>query len=244
LEIFDSAGKLVRRFSSENKPPDVDVNRLPFPTYWIKPFQPLKNERGMQRFVWDLTYPSPRANLSLPISAIYKDTPFVPQGPVVLPGKYIIKLTANGRTLTKVLNIRMDPRVKTPQPELARQFELSMQAYEGIKRSYELSQTVKGLTGEIATARSTDIGPELDTKLGLLEEKIRLLNEGTPQRPGTATQLADFPLGGLQGAFTSLLDFLQDADVAPSTQAIAASKDLQAALANAEARWKEIQTLR
>ncbi len=47
--------------------------------------------------------------------------------------------------------------------------------------------------------------------------------------------VADMPLGRLAGAFTQLLDLLQDADVTPSTQAVAAARDLQAALAKAEA---------
>nr|MBP9111001.1 hypothetical protein [Pyrinomonadaceae bacterium] len=81
LEITDAAGKLVRRFASDDKPLAADPNRINPPPYWIRPFQPLKNEAGMQRFTWDLLYPEPPAdNYDLPISAIYKDTPWTPQG--------------------------------------------------------------------------------------------------------------------------------------------------------------------
>src|SRR5205814_3961044 len=96
LEILDAAGKLVRRFASNDKPLDVDVNKLRFPTYWIRPPQILKNEAGMQRFTWDRMYPNPPSEgYDLPISANYKNTPYVPQGPAVLPGKYTVRLTAN-----------------------------------------------------------------------------------------------------------------------------------------------------
>ena len=37
LEISRSAGKFVRRFASDDKPLDVDVNKLRFPTYWARP---------------------------------------------------------------------------------------------------------------------------------------------------------------------------------------------------------------
>ena len=74
----------------------------------------------------------------------------------------------------------------------------------------------------------------------MIESKIKLLTDGTPQRPGAPLPVNNFPLGRLRGAFTQLLDLLQDGDVAPSTQAVAASKNLQAALAKAEIAWKEI----
>ncbi len=98
LEIFDAFGKLVRRFASDDKPLAVDLSVINPPSYWIRPFQPLKNEPGMQRFTWDLLYPNPPSDrYDLPISAVVHDTPFVPQGPAVLPGNYTIKLDSTGK---------------------------------------------------------------------------------------------------------------------------------------------------
>ena len=92
LEIYDAAGKLVRRYASDDKPLTMDPDKMRFPKYWVRPPQVLKNEAGMQRFVWDLLYPNPPSDrYDLPISAIYKNTPLVPQGPAVLPGKYTRK---------------------------------------------------------------------------------------------------------------------------------------------------------
>ncbi len=51
------------------------------------------------------------------------------------------------------------------------------------------------------------------------------------------------PLGRLAGAFGGMLDLLQDADVEPTTQAAAASAELQAALTHAEKQLAEIRTL-
>ena len=114
LEIYDAAGKLVRRFASDDKPLEMDAIKMRFPSYWVRSPQVLKNEAGMQRFAWDLLYPNPPADeYDLPISAVYKDTPLVPQGPAVLPGKYTVKLSVNGKALTQNLTVRMDPRVTT-----------------------------------------------------------------------------------------------------------------------------------
>ncbi|HQZ96358.1 MAG TPA: hypothetical protein PLP21_08565 [Pyrinomonadaceae bacterium] len=229
LEITDAAGKLVRRFASDDKPLAVDLKRINPPPYWIRPFEPLKNEAGMQRFTWDLLYPNPPADsYDLPISAIYKDTPWTPQGPAVLPGVYTVKLTVDGKSFTQKLNVRMDPRVTTSTAGLRQQFDLSIQAYEGIIRA-------RNLTAEV-TKRIADLERTQPTSSELA--KLRAMIGGGQQRVGGAGEpvpVDDFPLGRLAGAFTQLLDLLQDADVAPSTQAVAAAKDLQAALAKAEA---------
>ncbi|MEP6789614.1 MAG: glycoside hydrolase, partial [Acidobacteriota bacterium] len=144
LEITDATGKVIRRFASDDKPLDVDLKRINPPLYWVRPFAPLKNEAGMQRFTWDLLYPNPPSdNYDLPISAIYKDTPWTPQGPAVLPGVYTLKLTVDGKSITQKLTVRIDPRVTTSTAGLKQQFDLSIQAYEGILRA-------KTLTAEVA----------------------------------------------------------------------------------------------
>jgi len=244
LEITDATGKLVRRFASDDKPLDVDLKRINPPLYWARPFQPLKNEAGMQRFTWDLLYPNPPSDrYDLPISAIYRDTPYMPQGPAVMPGTYSVKLTVNGRTYTQRLNIRMDPRVKTPPMGLRQQFELSLKAYDGIKRVDELSAAVKKFSDDLAKARALASTDAQKTRLDAIGQKIKLLTDGPPRKPGQPLPVDEFPLDRLQDAFTTLLGLLQDADVTPSTQAVRASADLQTALARAEASFKEIRAM-
>ncbi len=245
LEITDAAGKLVRRFASDDKPLDVSRSRINPPSYWIRPFHPLRNEAGMQRFTWDLLYPNPPSDsYDLPISAIYKDTPWVPQGPAVLPGVYTVKLTVDGKTYSKTLTVRMDPRVKTPLLGLKRQLDLSMLAYAGIAEVSQMTSAVAKFSADIARLRSlAGVTDTQKARLDLIEQKIKLLTDGPKRKPGESVTVGELPLSRLGGAFTQLLDLLQDADVAPSTQASAASNDLRAALANANALWKEIRDM-
>ena len=111
LEVFDSNGRLVARFSSTDtaQPPSPTLD---VPTYWIRPFQALSTRAGMHRFVWDL-HAAPQGGNGrrggYPISAIYRDTPSL-QGEWVAPGTYFVKLTAGGRTYTQPLVIKADPR--------------------------------------------------------------------------------------------------------------------------------------
>ena len=125
LEIFDSAKKLVRRYSSDDKPDPIDP-ALNVPTYWIRPPSILSAAAGLHRFVWDLCYPPPDAvDHEYPISAIYRDTPRYPLGALAVPGEYSVKLTVNGKSYTQPLTVKMDPRVKTSLAGLQEQFRLA-----------------------------------------------------------------------------------------------------------------------
>jgi photosystem II stability/assembly factor-like uncharacterized protein len=232
LEITDAAGRLVRRFASDDKPLAVDTTRINPPEYWIRPFQPLKNEAGMQRFVWDLLYPNPSAdNYDLPISAIYRDTPWAPLGPAVLPGIYTVKLTIDGKSSTQKLNVRIDPRVKTSPIGLKQQFDLSMEAYEGVSKARTMTSEVRKRIADLEKSQPTS--PDI--------AKLKTLVDGPQARPGTPIEPQNFPLGRIAGSYTQLLDLLQDADVAPSTQAVAAARDLKVALAKNEAAWSQMK---
>jgi len=183
----------------------------------------------MQRFTWDLLYPNPPADgYDLPISAIYGDTPWTPQGPAVLPGVYTLKLTVEGTSYTQKLNVRIDPRVKTSSIGLRQQFALSIQAYEGIAKARTMTSEARRRIAEMEKSEPTNSALP----------KLKALVDGQQQRPGTAVDLSDLPLSRLSGAFTQLLDLLQDADVAPSKQAVSAARDLQAALVRSESDFK------
>jgi photosystem II stability/assembly factor-like uncharacterized protein len=110
LEILDPAGKLFRRFSSEDKPEPVNEAELQIPTYWIRPPQVLSAKEGMHRFVWD-TYGEPpkEGRRGYPMSAIFGNTPAVPRGPRAAPGAYRVRLTADGFHMEWPLTLREVP---------------------------------------------------------------------------------------------------------------------------------------
>jgi hypothetical protein len=140
LEILDPEGDVIRRFASDD-PLRVPLEGQNVPDYWIRPEQRLSAEAGMHRFVWDMTYPPPAgASLRFPISAIYMNTPRVPTGPWVLPGRYTVRMTVDGRTYTQPLTVKMDPRVTTPAAALQEQFDLSMGLYHGMTELVEAAE--------------------------------------------------------------------------------------------------------
>src|SRR5208337_4838161 len=125
LEIVDAQGRLVRRFSSADKPEatEEELQKQLIPLYWLQPFYRLSTNAGMHRWVWELHYSPPAATRhDFPISAIPHDTPRHPRGPSALPGNYTVRLTVEGKTLSAPLIIRMDPRVKASAAALEKKF--------------------------------------------------------------------------------------------------------------------------
>ncbi len=157
LEIYDSAGKLVRSYSSTDAASlDYKVN---VPDYWLAPASVLPKTAGLHRFVWDLRYPDPEQLLytyygvhvdyfeyTLADHAIPHNTPWhEPQGPMVLPGQYEIRLTAGGQTLRQPLTVTLDPRLSVSLQELRQQLELAQRiaaimgaTYHGYNQAVQL----------------------------------------------------------------------------------------------------------
>ncbi len=106
LEILNPAGETIKKFSSEDKVTPVNPDTLDIPAFWVKTPPILSNAVGMHRWVWDLR-PTP---------------PPAPAGgggggrrggvSSAIPGIYTVKLTAGGKSYTRSLGIKMDPRAK------------------------------------------------------------------------------------------------------------------------------------
>jgi len=107
----------------------------PIPMYWVRPARILSAAQGMHRFVWDLHGEPPKSlNKEFPISAIVHDTPLLPLGAWALPGTYTVRLMVDGKQFTQPLTLKMDPRIKTPLPDLQAQATLEAGAVSGITK--------------------------------------------------------------------------------------------------------------
>jgi photosystem II stability/assembly factor-like uncharacterized protein len=241
LEVLDEQGKLVRRFSSADKPEPVTEEDLVIPTYWLRPAQVLSAAAGAHRFIWDLHYPPPEGPRRYPMGAIYRDTPSMPLGPWVLPGSYVLRLTVGGKRYEQPLTVKMDPRVQTPAEGLRQQFALSLQVYDGARQAAAALGRLRKLRAQVKEVRGKTGAGDLAEALAELDRKAQAL-EGRARRRGERP--ADGPpepgLARLTGEMLQLLDVLQGADAAPTSQAVAACGETQKALGELLARWDEL----
>ncbi|HEV3116603.1 MAG TPA: hypothetical protein VGY58_06095, partial [Gemmataceae bacterium] len=246
LEILDSQGKLVRRYNSADKPEQVNEKSLDVPTYWIRPPQMLSADAGVHRFVWDLHYaPPPGGRRSYHIAAILRDTASEPHGPWAMPAQYLVKLTVDGQSLEQPLTVRMDPRVKTPSHDLAQQFAVSMQCYQGIQQMHEASLQLRKVRTQLRQLREEAGDRPLGSAIADLDKKLSALDGRSASRRemmAARSEGANEPsLNRVHAELVALLDIVQQADLPPTTQAVEGSRTLQPQLLGLLSRWRQIK---
>jgi photosystem II stability/assembly factor-like uncharacterized protein len=106
IEILDPAGEVIRKYSSDDKGPQVNPETLNIPAYWVRPFEPLSTAAGMHRWIWDLRPASP------PRPAGGGGGFGRGGAATVLPGTYTVKLSVAGKSYTQPLIVKLDPRTK------------------------------------------------------------------------------------------------------------------------------------
>jgi photosystem II stability/assembly factor-like uncharacterized protein len=239
LEVYDGA-TLVRRYAStDTAMAPADVGNVPH--YWIRPTQVLSAEPGMHRFVWDLRYPPPGVlNTQYPISATPNNTPREPRGPWVVPGTYTVRLTVNGQTHSQPLTVRMDPRVKASAATLARQFTLSKGVYDDINRTRGVLDELRALRAGLRDIRARATGDAV-TAIDSLDRAAAALEGGGGGFGGGGDGGGAPTLTGTIGNLGQLYDALQDADVQPTTQLVAAVQAAQREVPATLARWDTVR---
>jgi hypothetical protein len=242
LEILDTSGALVRRYSSTDKPEPVDP-MLAIPRYWLRPPQILSSEPGLHRFIWDMHYtPLPKTERNeYPMQAVVHNTPAALSSPWVMPGQYTVRLTAGGQAYTQPLVVKMNPRVKTPGAGLLEQFTLSMKIYTDLRASITAAEQLQDLRNQLTDRKAHAEGAtaatlvSFDTKAVALEGQAGGPFGGRRSRPGPDT------LNSVNGQLIALMNSLQEADVTPTTQMAAAVADRRRALAVLMGHWATLR---
>jgi photosystem II stability/assembly factor-like uncharacterized protein len=238
LEVHDSAGKLVRSYSSADQV-ELDISKLNIPTYWLRPPQRLSAEAGMHRFFWDVHY-APVAGIppQYPIAAVPHNTAPAPTSPWVMPGTYTVVLKVAGHTLEQPMTVTMDPRIKTAREDLQKQFALSMTLYEDLSAVQQAVDHVESLRGQIAELQHKHVKPEVAENLEALDKKLEAIEGGAGGRPAQPAE----SLRALRSSLEQLMNALQEADVAPTVPETQSTATLHEGADAMLKRWKEIET--
>jgi len=213
LQIFDSSGKLVRTLSSVGKKEDEQPPEWPDQ---IKEVKTIPASEGMSRCIWNLRYDDP---VKVP-GAFYSGVG--PRGPLVLPGKYELRLTADGQTRSAPLEITADPRAKAAPGDLEKQFELASQVYQDVSRTHQAINQIRDLKSQIQSMRNRfqsdaklkpvlDAADALEKKLAPVEEQLIQVN-----MKGSEANLAFANM--LNEEFDSFASSVESADAAPTQQ--------------------------
>lgn len=190
IKISDEEGNIIRRFSNADMPEKLTADRY-FDKRWLGTPQILSGKSGMHRFIWDLRYNKPPAlKYDYAISGLWmKGTPLKPQGPLVLPGIYLVTLTVDGKEYDQQLNVKMDPRVEVTIEDLKQQLELAQKVGSVLKQLSEMNNKVDHLLKDSANTAKETI------------DSLKLYKAG---------------ITSLDGVFASLVTSVQSADTAPT----------------------------
>ncbi len=171
LNIIDSKGNIVRRFSSNDslyKIPEVNI-----PLYWIRPQQILSKAIGAHRFLWDMKYNPINEPAAYPMGAIKNNTAPDATAPWVMPGMYRVQLTINGKLQEQTIEVKMDPRVKTSLKDLQRQHDLSMICYKGKQLAHDKFPAIERKFNQLfQVLENTEMSPTATIEKAVIATQI------------------------------------------------------------------------
>jgi photosystem II stability/assembly factor-like uncharacterized protein len=128
LEILDAKGAVIRSYSSDSVRggPSGRAGAPDLPT-----------RAGLNRFIWDMTYPA-----AWTAGATQRSR----GGPMVAPGTFSVRLTANGASMTQPLVLKADPRVThdgiTP-PVLAEQLAFNLKVRDLVSDANRVAERLR-----------------------------------------------------------------------------------------------------
>ncbi|HQR47820.1 MAG TPA: hypothetical protein PL152_00710, partial [Steroidobacteraceae bacterium] len=127
LEIYDSQGALVRTLSSVPRPDRFPKDDPDEPKDPNKPA--LTKKQGLNRIQWDLRHEGAQRPGHAKIDAGDPD-----EGPLVLPGRYTLKLTVAGQVYTTEGEVAADPRSTATLADMRANYEFALRAGAALDR--------------------------------------------------------------------------------------------------------------
>jgi hypothetical protein len=247
LSIYDAQNHLVNEFT--NVPPAFDKTPANVPEYWFAPPTALSKKAGLNRFTWDLRYPSMKTmrysyygntldyiEYTLADHAIPDEFPRdLQRGPFVVPGEYSLVLTANGKTYRQPLTVTLDPRVLASQADLVKQLDAETNISDQMAATYDGYDQVQGLRTAIAD-RQKLLGTDATKKevadaLKALDDQAADIGDGKPEQLG---------LGPLNRELARLAFMIESGDARPATLLQAGVDQSCAELGNRLTQWREL----
>ncbi len=202
LTFLDNNGNEVNSFSSETNDgvhPTVDA--------------------GLNRFVWNMRHSSANAVPGSPLSGDAL------AGPVVVPGKYQVKLTVGDESYTQPLEIARDPRVAGSQSDLQAQFDLLLkvrdvlsETHDTVNRLRDLKEQVQGWSKRVDDDDVKKSADAIVEKLTAVELELIQPKAGSPLQPPSA----------VNDKLSALAGMIANADVRPTEQSQAVFDKLAA----------------
>jgi photosystem II stability/assembly factor-like uncharacterized protein len=229
LTILDAAGATVRRYRSDDKPPQLSKDEKLLAPEWLEAHRALPATPGMHRAVWPLRYAAP-PELAEGHGEWAADGVWAP------PGTYTVVLEVDGRKLTRPLTVVPDPRLKLSPDVYQRQFELARRVERARAARQRADKEAKALHEALGQRTGDAAAAELDGKLMAIAE----IRDPDPRRdPPPPKSLAS--LRALDDVLDKLAAAIDGADGDPTPDARAGLEQAEKTLAATLAAWDALK---
>ncbi len=179
---------------------------------------------GMNTFMWDMRYSPP---VSFPGMILWGGSQ---TGPEAAPGKYTVRLTADGRSVTQSLIVKRHPLHEATDADLIAQTALGLairdkvnEANLAVIKIRDLKKQVADRLGKSSDANLKLLGDSLTEKLSTVEEEIYQVRNQSGQDP------LNFPIK-LNNRLASLMGVVTRGDSRPQGNAAPIFGDLKVEL--------------
>jgi photosystem II stability/assembly factor-like uncharacterized protein len=236
LEILDANGTVLRSYSSTDPvaPTAQELRTNLIPPYWPKVQGPLPAGAGMHRWVWDLRMTAPSAaHYEYPISAVPGRTPLTPQGPLVLPGVYTVRLTVGDRSQTQPLTVKLDPRVHTSPGDLESLHAAELAAWKALDEDSNAQMAAHSVAEQLDLPENRKSAAQLVPYAAALK---KLLDGDESARDQKAPALDD-----VTGEAGQIYGQLDQADEPPTQTLLTAAAKTEDESKEAVDAWQEFR---
>lgn len=217
LNFQDASGSEIATFRS-------DDDSLPMAR---RPTQ----RKGLNRFIWDLKCAGPEridASLAPPRNKPLANEPDAPSGPTVVPGTYRVALSAGGTTQSTALTVVKDIRLATSPDEYAQQFALLKELHDklsalngAVNRIRRARRALRALAEQVAGEHG-DLADSARSAAEQLTAIERVLVDVDRESPRDVLRHP----AGLNDTLIDLINTSAIADMAPTEQATAVSREI------------------
>jgi hypothetical protein len=229
LEFLDASGRVIRTFTG--RPPRDTAARAdsaaPAPPAGGRGGGPPapSARTGTNRFVWNLRYPG---FTDFPGMILWSASS---NGPLAVPGRYQVRLTADGATQTQPFEVRIDPRIRNVTvADLQKRFDLAIEIRDRVSQANESVIAIRGLKAQIderiKAANHSEVtrsGEALKQKLSTVEGELYQVRNRSNQDP------LNYPIK-LNNKIGALMGTVESAESAPTAQSYEVFRDLSAKL--------------
>jgi len=207
LTYFDNKGDTIKTFSTKNK----KKNKL-------------EVKKGMNKFVWNMTYDGAELLDGMILWWASLD------GPKAVPGTYKVSLEVNDETISQPFTILADPRAESTLADMQRQFDFIKDVNTTIDRAHKSIKKIRKIRDQLSAFetqyKDNDSVKDLLEKSKTLKEEFTKIEEALYQTKNRSNQdPLNFPIR-LTNKLGHLNALVSMGDFAPTDQDIAVKNEL------------------